>query len=424
MTDIQPLNNQRVSLSQDTEVGDTTFQTVGKLKRTSDDTGDIGKTFTAFVGDTEELVYFDQTAEPTLIEDRSAQGKENIYEYTGEKFDIDSDDKSIPPTLATNSFGKVHKIGDDIKIVISSQYFEDLKTEFKSNTTSVTKNSGEALAVNDQVSLHTDGKYYKYDSATRPDWRGTAGTLTSGADESFTLLLPGFVVPGFVGLTQGADVFTDDGGTTVQVSTATSTFIGYADSATEVRLQSSAPPDSQLSQAQVEDETDTGFGTVSPQRMHQADGMLGEVRSFAVSITGALSVATLRGFGWAVCDGSTPASQGVATPTITASTPNLVDKFLTGDATASGATGGAATVTLTEAQLPAHKHTLNGQSTLTPDNTFTGGSSFASKLAAENLYRAAAGNATNGAYVNDTGSGDSHENLPPFYEVVFMIKVR
>ena len=69
-------------------------------------------------------------------------------------------------------------------------------------------------------------------------------------------------------------------------------------------------------------------------------GLLGEVRMFALSISGAVTKAYLQGKGWAICDGTTPAAQGISDPTIT-TTPNLEHKFIRmSNDESSGGTGG------------------------------------------------------------------------------------
>jgi len=85
----------------------------------------------------------------------------------------------------------------------------------------------------------------------------------------------------------------------------------------------------------------------------QDTGLLGEVRMFGLSMTGALTKANLQALGWAICDGTTPASQGISSPTI-ATTPNLEDKFISmsNDET-SGTTGGSATMGHTHTVTPA-----------------------------------------------------------------------
>lgn len=122
-------------------------------------------------------------------------------------------------------------------------------------------------------------------------------------------------------------------------------------------------------------------------------GMLGEVKLFALSVTNAITKVTLQTEGWAICDGTTPAVQGVTNPTIT-TTPDLQSKFMkmSGDES-SGTTGGAI----------AHTH---GVANLNLKVVSSGSGA--------NVVDIAAG-------TTDTGGG-GHE--PPFYEVVYFIKVR
>jgi len=70
---------------------------------------------------------------------------------------------------------------------------------------------------------------------------------------------------------------------------------------------------------------------------------LGEIKMFALSISGAVTKASLQARGWAICDGTSPSDQGVTSPTIT-TTPDLREKFLRHSATeTTGGTGGSAT---------------------------------------------------------------------------------
>jgi len=111
---------------------------------------------------------------------------------------------------------------------------------------------------------------------------------------------------------------------------------------------------------------------------------LGEVKMFALSMTGAVTKSALQSCGWAICDGTTPASQGISSPTIE-TTPDLQDKFLCmSDDETSGTTGGSAT----------HRHALGA---------IVGGSTFEA----------------GGGYYTAYAS-----NLPPFYELAFFIKVK
>ena len=90
-------------------------------------------------------------------------------------------------------------------------------------------------------------------------------------------------------------------------------------------------------------------------------------------------------------------------------TPDLRDRFVVGASSgySVGAQGGANTVTLSVAQMPAHTHTRT-YSNLAPSNG-TDGSRTAN---------------TNSGTVNtgSTGGGQAHENRPPYYALCYIMK--
>jgi len=133
--------------------------------------------------------------------------------------------------------------------------------------------------------------------------------------------------------------------------------------------------------------------------INAAAGDLGEVKMFALSETGAVTKATLQGKGWAICDGTTPAAQGISSPTMTAATPDLQDKFISmsNDET-SGTTGGSATMDHT------HNTNLSLRNADSASDTSGGGYKINGNVS--------------------TGSATVTENRPPFYELVFFMKVR
>ncbi len=109
--------------------------------------------------------------------------------------------------------------------------------------------------------------------------------------------------------------------------------------------------------------------------------------------------------GYVICDGNN-------------STPNLLARFVQGVATAAtnpGATGGKATHTLTEAEMPMHKHTGIARFP-TPERIVLE----ECREAGSNVHSGTCGNTYD--YSDWTGGGNAHQNEPPFYDVAFIMK--
>lgn len=86
----------------------------------------------------------------------------------------------------------------------------------------------------------------------------------------------------------------------------------------------------------------------------------------------------------------------------------IKDRFLlsAGDTYAAGSTGGAATVTLTAAQMPKHRHASNAvRTTLSDDGKVAMRSA---TLSQEH---------TNLSYTDYAGGGEAHNNMPPYLAV-------
>lgn len=129
--------------------------------------------------------------------------------------------------------------------------------------------------------------------------------------------------------------------------------------------------------------------------------------------------------GWNLCDG-------------TNSTPDLTGMFIVGagDAYTVGDMGGAETVTLTEAELPSHTHDKGTLATTSAGNhshTYTKAGSSATGTAGggpdDDIEFTTANTSTAGAHTHpmsgdtgSTGSGDAHENRPPYYALAFIMK--
>ena len=104
--------------------------------------------------------------------------------------------------------------------------------------------------------------------------------------------------------------------------------------------------------------------------------------------------------GWALCNGSN-------------GTPDLRGRFVVGAGSSYsvGATGGVASVTLTEEQIPSHNHEL----TIRPSGVNVSTS----------IPQSKGGVNVAGAVVETTtvGGGKSHENRPPYYALCYIMKI-
>lgn len=110
--------------------------------------------------------------------------------------------------------------------------------------------------------------------------------------------------------------------------------------------------------------------------------------------------------GWRLCDG-------------TSGTPNLSGRFIVGydaldsDYNTIGNTAGEKQHTLTTAELPAHSHRTFNSST---------GGGLETKLSSGAITEVSS---VDGVFVDseNTGSGNSHENRPPYYTLAYIIKL-
>ena len=117
------------------------------------------------------------------------------------------------------------------------------------------------------------------------------------------------------------------------------------------------------------------------------------------------SVASIPTSEYQLCDGgaaSTSALQAITGSNV----PDLRDRFIVGAGSgyAVDATGGAATHTLTVAEIPSHNHGTN------PNNPAT-------MTVGDGAY-----NIPQYGGSNNTGGGQAHNNLPPYYALAFIMK--
>lgn len=132
--------------------------------------------------------------------------------------------------------------------------------------------------------------------------------------------------------------------------------------------------------------------------------------------------------GWALCNGSN-------------STPDLRDRFVVGAGStyAVDATGGADTVTLSEANMPAHNHSATSTSTSTVtdpghSHNYTGvipssgeGNSYRTSVPSTKTTTAATTGitvqTTTVTSIGNTGSGTAFDIIPKYYALAYIMKL-
>lgn len=130
---------------------------------------------------------------------------------------------------------------------------------------------------------------------------------------------------------------------------------------------------------------------------------IGTLLPWAKSLTG---VPTLP-VGWMECDGSVVSDSASPMNGTTLPDMNGDNRFVRGNST-SGGTGGESTHVLTVAELASHGHTF-------PIHYFDGGGNYA---AVANLSKRTDVSTTT------AGSNAAHENKPPYYNVVWIIRIK
>ena len=135
--------------------------------------------------------------------------------------------------------------------------------------------------------------------------------------------------------------------------------------------------------------------------------------------------------GWVLCDGGN-------------STPDLRDRFVVGAGSSYGVddTGGATSVTLTSNQIPAHGHAFSASNTHNHGitqygyynsgafnyNSIGSGYPYSNSTSTVNTNSATISITVSGTTgnasptTNNTGSGNAHNNLPPYYALCYIMK--
>lgn len=158
------------------------------------------------------------------------------------------------------------------------------------------------------------------------------------------------------------------------------------------------------------------------------------------------SAVTSAPAGWLLCNGATVSRTtyrrlfraigtafGVGDGSTTFALPDARDRFLVGAGSTYGvgSTGGAASVTLTEAQMPSHGHTASSGSggvhnhavaATGPDGSFNDAALMNEAQFTGSLSTGDGGSHSHSVTVNPTGGGGSHENRPPYLGMTALIK--
>lgn len=136
--------------------------------------------------------------------------------------------------------------------------------------------------------------------------------------------------------------------------------------------------------------------------------------------------------GWLLCDGAAISTDGTYYYNLrkllaSDNTPDLRSRFIVGAAQAGASSpgltpyslssvGGAETVTLTTAQMPAHSHNIHGGNFGIYSGTFSGKSG-----GDDHPYETAP--STNLSGTDNAGGNLPHPNLPPYYALTYIIKI-
>ena len=113
---------------------------------------------------------------------------------------------------------------------------------------------------------------------------------------------------------------------------------------------------------------------------------------------------------WKICDGNIYND---------IQTPNLIDKFVVGAGTTYpvGSTGGKAQVTLGIDEIPSHTHDFKYTAVQGASHNANG-----QQGSQQACYRAQS--VTNSGTTSSTGGNGSHENLPPYYALYYIMRIK
>lgn len=128
-------------------------------------------------------------------------------------------------------------------IAVNSGQIQRALTLFATGTTTDTAVAGENLTALNSVSLHSDGKVYKYHASNYPNLCGiVTGTVSSGATATFTRNEG--TSAGHSSLTPGVTYYAENTGAITSTPSATTRLLGQAKNATTIYVGIQGPKDS------------------------------------------------------------------------------------------------------------------------------------------------------------------------------------
>jgi len=217
---------------------------------------------------------------------------ESVVEYTTIVRGIFNTEATNPPTSANGGSRNYKTHTNGARCVLDGGFLaRNLENTFDAGTTVNTVEAGEDLVAINSVSLHTDGKLYKYHSTNYPGLVGiVTAAVSSGAQATYTTF--GGLSTGHTGLTIGTTYYAENTGAITTTISATTKYLGVAELATAIRVAPSTPSALEAaSQAEAEAGTENTKYTTSL-RVKQAATANTEL----VHITGAQSIDDVKTF--------------------------------------------------------------------------------------------------------------------------------
>ena len=247
-------------------------------------------------------------------------------------------------------------------IKVGAAEYNEMRDTFDAGNTFNTVTEGESLADTESVSLHTDGKTYLYHATNYPNLVGIQ-TATTGKYITF-----GGLSTGHSSLTVGAVQYAEDTGAVTETASATTKYLGVAETATTIRVAPSTPNAlAAASQAEAEAGTENTKYTTSL-RVKQAATANADI----VAVTGAQTVAGVKTFSSSpIVPAPTTDLQAATKKYVDDNTVNMFYKEQV--LTLTSQEGGSTWKTVYSSTVPANYfHSLNVKGTLVPSQQNSG----------------------------------------------------